>query len=119
MKDLRLCPMNNLHLENYQNIGLRWYKSIKLQGSGVGIVLKSPSEDEIENHSICLNFSVSNNQAEYEAFIQGLIWAVDVRIKSLLVYSELHVVVRQLNEDYAVNSDNLKNYIEKVSQLKN
>lgn len=87
---------------------------VNMWGSGVGIILKSPSKDQIECRNIRLNFSVSNNQAEYEALIQGLTWAADVGIKSLLVYSNSQVVVRQLNEDDAVNSKNLKKYMEKA-----
>lgn len=94
-------------------------KVVNLRGVGIGIILKSPSEDQVHSKSVRLNFPISNNQAEYEFLIQGLIWVAEVGIKSLLIYSDWQVVVRQLNEDYVVNSENLKKYMEKASRLKN
>ena len=42
-----------------------------LSGSGVGLTLQSPIGELIEQ-TIRLNFSVSNNEAEYEVVIVGL-----------------------------------------------
>lgn len=61
------------------------YDSINLRGVRVRIVLKSPSEYQVESCNIRLDYSVSNNQAKYEAFIQGVIWATNVGIKLLLI----------------------------------
>ena len=42
------------------------------QGSGVGLVLVSPERITIEK-SLRLNFSATNNEAEYEALLMGMI----------------------------------------------
>ena len=41
------------------------------RGSGVGLVLVSPERITIEK-SLRLNFSVTNNKAEYEALLMGM-----------------------------------------------
>ena len=41
------------------------------RGSGVGLVLVSPEKIIIEK-SLRLGFSVTNNEAEYEALLQGM-----------------------------------------------
>ena len=42
------------------------------RGSGVGLVLVSPERITIEK-SLTLNFSATNNEAEYEALLMGMI----------------------------------------------
>lgn len=44
-------------------------------------------------------------------------WALVIGISALGVFSDSQVIVRQVNNEYAVNSDNLKEYVEKVTQL--
>ena len=41
-------------------------------GSGVGLVLVSPEKITIEK-SLKLNFSATNNEAEYEALLRGMV----------------------------------------------
>ena len=42
------------------------------KGSGVGLVLMSPEKVVIEK-SLRLDFSVTNNEAEYEALLEGMV----------------------------------------------
>lgn len=44
-------------------------------------------------------------------------WALVIGISALGLFSDSQVIVRQVNNEYAVNSDNLKEYVEKVTQL--
>lgn len=46
--------------------------SANVKGIGIGITLESPSKTYRECRSIRLEFSVSNNQAEYEALLIGI-----------------------------------------------
>lgn len=55
--------------------------------------MKSPSEHYEESRSIRLDYSLSNNQAEYEALILRLLWALEVGIDVLEVFSDSQVVV--------------------------
>ena len=43
------------------------------RGFGVGLVLESPKKTIIEK-SLRLGFSATNNEAEYEALLQGMAW---------------------------------------------
>ena len=43
------------------------------RGSKVGLVLESPKKTIIEK-SLKLGFSATNNEAEYEALLQGMAW---------------------------------------------
>ena len=45
--------------------------SANQRGSGVGLVLVSPERITIEK-SLRLNFSATNNEAEYEALLMGI-----------------------------------------------
>lgn len=47
--------------------------ALNVKGSGIGIIIESPSEKYVEMKSIRLNFLVSNNQVEYEVLLQRLL----------------------------------------------
>ena len=58
------------------HLGKQWWtlhvdEVFRLSASGVGLTLQSPIGELIEQ-TIRLNFSVSNNEAEYEVVIVGL-----------------------------------------------
>lgn len=48
----------------------------------------------------------------------GMTWALSTGIQALRAYIDSQVVVSQVNDEYAVHSDNLKMYVKKVSMLK-
>ena len=50
-------------------------------GAGGGVILKSP-KGAIFAHCVQLNFPVTNNEAEYEAFIVGLQSASKLKLLS-------------------------------------
>ncbi|XP_075674963.1 uncharacterized protein LOC142644182 [Castanea sativa] len=54
---------------------------------GVGVVLHTPEGDKIKC-MICLDFTTTNNEAEYEALVAGLDLAIAARAKSAVVYSD-------------------------------
>jgi hypothetical protein len=57
-------------------------------------------------------FEVSNNEAEYEALLQGISLAISLGIKRLLVYSDSLLVVQQVNKEWDVNKDTMDAYVE-------
>lgn len=91
--------------------------AVNSQGVGSGIILRSPSQNT-EKRCIKFNFSLSNNQAEYETLIIELLWAQEVGIQSLEVSCDSQVVIGQTNCDYTANSDNLRGYTEMERKLK-
>lgn len=70
--------------------------AVNSKGVGVGIVITSPNDHYVETQSIKLDYPLSNNQAEYEALIMGMVWALSAGVQVLKVYSDSQVVVNQV-----------------------
>lgn len=54
----------------------------------------------------------SNNEAKYEAFIAGIRMAKEIKISHLVVHSDLHLVVSQINEIYQTEEERMNNYLQ-------
>ncbi|XP_074359580.1 uncharacterized protein LOC141698888 [Apium graveolens] len=65
-------------------------------GSGAGIVLVTPEGHRLMS-AIHFKFYVTNNDAEYEALINGLKLALEVGAVNLIVRSDSELVVNQVN----------------------
>ncbi|KAL5557494.1 hypothetical protein UlMin_039730 [Ulmus minor] len=73
--------------------------SSNMSGAGLGLVLISPEGDIIQQAIKC-GFKATNNEAEYEAFIAGLMLAKDMGIQKLDMISYLaHVKKLQTTFD--------------------
>jgi ribonuclease HI len=72
---------------------------ILVLGSGVGIVLISPSK-EATFFSYRLEFDCTNNIVEYEALLIGLNLALDRNIKCLRVIGDSDLVVSQVKRKF-------------------
>ena len=64
-------------------------------------------------------FKVSNNEAEYEALLDGLQLAVSLGIKRLLIYDDSLLVVQQVNKEWDINKDTMDVYVEEIRKLEN
>ena len=62
------------------------------RGSGVGLVLVSPEKITIEK-SLRLNFSVTNNEAEYEAVLRGMVMVQKMGGKAVRIFSDSKLIV--------------------------
>lgn len=51
-----------------------------------------------------LNFTATNNEAEYEALVDGLNLAKALRAKNLLVYSDSQLDVMETTREYKLES---------------
>ncbi|XP_020963855.1 uncharacterized protein LOC110265278 [Arachis ipaensis] len=83
---------------------------------GVGIILEIPA-GVIYEQSVKFDFTVSNNQAEYEALLGGLALAREVGATRLEVCSDSQVVMSQTNWTYQARDSLLQKYLEKVKEL--
>ncbi|XP_025616571.1 uncharacterized protein [Arachis hypogaea] len=83
---------------------------------GVGIILESPA-GVVYKQSIKFEFPMSNNQAEYEALLGGLILAKEVGATRLEVCSDSQVVTSQVNGSYQARDSLLQKYLENVKEL--
>jgi|TARA_B000000532_G_scaffold159529_1_gene128508 ribonuclease HI len=80
---------------------------------GVSILL-----DGKEVHAISKKIGIAtNNEAEYQALIDGLNFCIDNSIKEIDVFLDSNLVVEQVNKNYKVKAENLKVLNSKVDEL--
>ncbi|KAF7824260.1 Serine/arginine-rich SC35-like splicing factor [Senna tora] len=71
------------------------------KGSGMGVTILTPEGVAIDQ-ALQLNFKTTNNQVEYEALIAGLNLASELGATNLVVSSDSHLVVGQLNGSFEI-----------------
>ncbi|RVW70030.1 Retrovirus-related Pol polyprotein from transposon 17.6 [Vitis vinifera] len=79
-------------------------------GSGVGLLLQSPTGEHLEQ-SIQLGFPASNNEAEYEVILSGLDLALALSVSKLRVYSDSQLVVRHVQKEYKAKDAHMARYL--------
>ena len=80
---------------------------------GISILL-----DGKEVHTISKKICIAtNNEAEYQALIDGLNYCVDNSIKEIQVFLDSNLVVEQVNKNFKVKAGNLKVLNSKVDDL--
>ena len=85
-------------------------------GNGIGAVLISPEGCHTPfTPRVC--FNCMNNMAEYEACIFGLKVAIDLGIKSFIVFGDSALVISQIKGDWDTKHPNLIPYKEHVLTL--
>ncbi|XP_025703407.1 uncharacterized protein [Arachis hypogaea] len=103
-----------------EEMSIRWRLHVdgasNQTSGGARIILESPA-GIIYEQSIKFEFLVSNNQAEYEALLGGLILAKEVGATRLEVCSDSQVVISQVNASYQARDSLLQKYLEKVKEL--
>ncbi|XP_059075436.1 uncharacterized protein LOC131875353 [Cryptomeria japonica] len=82
-------------------------------GSGVGVVLISPSDEKFPK-AYKLEFDTTNNTIEYEALLLGLEFAKEKGIKKLQVTGDVELIVNQVKIKYLSKNKRLRSYRNKV-----
>ena len=86
------------------------------RGSGVGLVLLSPKGITIEK-SLRLGFSATNNEAEYEALLEGMSMIRKMGGKSMDVFSDSRLIVGQVNGDLEAKDERMREYLVRAKHL--
>ena len=86
------------------------------KGSGVGLVLIS-LEKLILEKSLRLGFSTTNNEAEYEALLEGMSMVHKMGGKSVTIFSDLRLVVDQVKSELEAKDERMRGYLTRVQQL--
>ena len=73
--------------------------------AGIGVVIENPSGETVRIARWIGHHD--NNVAEYAALLEALQHAVEVKAKSLRVYSDSEVVVKQMTGEYTCQSPHL------------
>ena len=86
------------------------------KGSGVRLVLISFEKIRIEK-SLRLNFSVTNNEAEYETLIKGMAMVQRMREKSIKTFSDSKLVICQVKKEFEAKDERMQGYLSQVKCL--
>ena len=86
------------------------------RGSGVGLILVSLEGITIEK-SLRLGFSATNNEAEYEALLEGMSMIQKLGGKSINMFSDSRLVVGQVNRELEARDERMKEYLVQVKRL--
>ncbi|XP_074351917.1 uncharacterized protein LOC141691071 [Apium graveolens] len=90
--------------------------SATTERSGAGLILSSPGGFTIQQ-AVTFVFKATNNQDEYEALLSGLRLAKSLGVRSLTIYSDSQIVVRQTNGEYIAKDPKLARYQEMVRAI--
>ena len=86
------------------------------KGSRVGLVLISPEKLTIEK-SLRLGFSATNNEAEYEALLEGMSMVQKVGGKAIEMFSDSRLVVGQVGGELEARDERMQEYLSQVRLL--
>ena len=76
------------------------------KGSGIGLVLISPEKVIIEK-SLRLDFSATNNEAEYEALLIGMAMVQRMGGKSVKLFLDSRLVVGQVKGEFKAKDERM------------
>ena len=85
-------------------------------GLGVGLVLMSPENVVIEK-PLRLDFSTTNNEAEYEALLVGMAMVQRMGGKSIKLFSDSRLVVGQVKGEFEAKDERMQGYLSQVKCL--
>ena len=80
--------------------------ALNQKGSGIKLVLISPEKVIVEK-SLRLNFSTTNNEAEYEALLMGIVVVQRMGGKSVKVFSDSRLVVGQVKGEFEAKDERM------------
>ena len=86
------------------------------KGSGVGLVLISPEKLIVEK-PLRLGFSATNNEAEYEALLEGMSMVQRMGGKSATMFSDSRLVVDQVKGELEARDERMQGYLAQIRHL--
>ncbi|XP_057969549.1 uncharacterized protein LOC131158704 [Malania oleifera] len=84
-------------------------------GGGAGFILSAPDDSETL-FALKLEFSATNNDAEYEALLAGLRLAETLGVARIKVSSDSQMVVEQLKGEFEAREQRMKKYLAKAQE---
>ncbi|XP_073138233.1 uncharacterized protein [Henckelia pumila] len=86
-----------------------------LEGSGVGVILFSPTQEKTKVAIRLYSFR-SNNEVEYEAVVAGLKLVREAGAGHVIVYSDSQLVVQQVQGAFSIREKRLQEYVGLIKQ---
>ena len=77
------------------------------------MVIQTPEGDKIKC-MIQLDFSTTNNKAEYGALVAGLDLAKAADAENMIMHCDSQVITSEINGDYECRKERMKKYLEEV-----
>ncbi|GAV78122.1 RVT_3 domain-containing protein [Cephalotus follicularis] len=111
------CMEENLSESERESWKLSVDSSSCITGSGAGVLLVSPSGWTLE-YALRFGFKATNNEAEWEALIAGLIIAKHLEVQRIEVSSDSQLVVGLACGEYEPREDSMVKYLSHFQSLK-
>ncbi|KAM2273774.1 hypothetical protein ACFX1S_043664 [Malus domestica] len=86
------------------------------QGCGAGLVFTTPDKVAME-YALRFKFKASNNEAEYEALIEGLRLAKHLSVKRIDIFSDSQLVVDQVTNNFDAKDNSMAAYLAQTQLL--
>ena len=86
------------------------------KGSGVGLVLTS-SENVVVEKSLRLDFPATNNEAEYEALLEGMAMVQRMGGKFIKLCSDSRLVIGQVKGEFEAKDERMRRYLSQVKSM--
>ena len=86
------------------------------EGSGAGVVLKSPKGDKL-SYVLQIHFNATNNVADYEALLHVLHMAKELGVQRILYYGDSDLVVQQLDGNWDTKNPTMVEYRRTVDEF--
>ena len=86
------------------------------KGSRIGLVLISPEKVIVEK-SLRLDFSATNNEAEYETLLMGIAMVQRMGGKSIKVFLDSRLVIGQVKGEFEAKDERMQGYLSQVKCL--
>ena len=82
----------------------------------MGLVLISPEKITIEK-SLRLGFSATNNEAEYEALLMGMVMVQKMGGKAMEMFSDSKLIVGQVKGELEAQDTRMQEYLGQVRRM--
>ena len=90
--------------------------AVNQKGYGMGLVLISPEKLVMEK-LLRLGFSTTNNEAEYEALLEGMSMVQRMGGKSATMFSDSRLVVGQVKGKLEARDERMQGYLTRIKHL--
>lgn len=84
--------------------------------AATGVIILDMEDNVVKKSSKYLG-ETTNNQAEYQALLEGLGLALELGVKKLEVYMDSELIVKQINGIYKIKNVDLKPHYDEIKKL--
>ena len=113
MADFKYTQSKDKEVEGQKLWSIHTDESSNQRSGSAGVVIQTPEGDKIEC-MIRLDFLTTNNEAEYEALVDGLDLARAAGAENIIIHCDSQVITSQVNSDYECRNERMKKYLQEV-----